>query len=152
MRLIRLEWKTDKGRLIRVVKRRNKIVAEQPTKRILTPIQQEKVQILTMLSRRRKKKEKELKDKLKRAQTKFERDIILQEKQKSFKQFCIKCKLVKNMKPVNYGVTETGLLFVQGECLHCGKKNIARVLRKATEEEKKVAGVQKYDPKKMDHR
>lgn len=152
MKIVRLEWKTNRyGRLIRVVKRHNKIAAIQPTRRILNPIQQEKVQIISMLAKRRKKKEKELRDKLRKAQTKFEKEIILQEKKKGFKQFCIKCQLVKNMKVVTYGVTSTGLLFVQGECMACSKKNIARVLRKATEDEKKAAGVGKYDPKEMDH-
>ena len=142
MRMIHLDWKVDRsGRMIRVIRKKNRVSMYKKTPRVLTPPQREKFEVLTLLSRWKKKKDQELKKKLKKAQTRFEKEIIIHEKKKDIKQFCSKCELIKRMKIANYGVTSTGLLFMQGECLTCGKVNIARVLRKATEEEKKAAGV-----------
>ena len=70
----------------------------------------------------------------------FDQDIR-GKKQTDIKHFCTKCGLVKLMTPYNYGITEKGMLFAQLECTKCNKKNNVQMLRKATEQEMKTAGV-----------
>lgn len=143
MKLIRLEWKMGRhGRLMRVVKNHNRIVRMQPTTMVLNQMQQEKFTILKMLEKRRKQKEKEVMANLKKSQKNFEKNVVIKQKQTSIKHFCTKCGLVKLMIPYNYGITERGMLFAQLECTKCTKKNNVQMLRKATEEEIKAAGVQ----------
>lgn len=141
MKIIRLGWRVSKsGRMTQVIKNRQRIIRKRLTNHSLPPYQREKLEILQILNRRRVEQERELKRKLKKNQKKAQKMLLHQDKKPEYKSYCSSCDLVKVLNNITYGVSTNGVLYVKGECSRCGRKNITRLLRRATPEELKAAG------------
>lgn len=96
------------------------------------------------MQKKRKEIEKEKKKKVEQELNKRDALLKSKEKKEAKKAFCGKCKKMRDVNNVTYGVAKnpkTYLLYIQGECVKCGKTKISRILRKATDEEIKAFGL-----------
>ena len=150
MRIVRLGWRISRsGRMVQVIKNRQRIIKKRLENHSLPPYQREKLEILQILNKKRIERERELKWQLNKNQKKAQRMLLHQDKKPEYKSYCSSCNLVKSLNNITYDITENGMLYIKGECSRCGRKNISRMLRRATPEELKAAG--KYDrTKEMD--
>lgn len=138
MKLIQFGWKIAKnGRMTRVIKHNRPPV--RVTNRMLTPAQTERREILIMLAKRRKEKEKEMKYKLIKTQESMEKNMKAKQKRYQYRHFCTACKRIKPIKNGVYDITSNGMLLIKGNCGTCDKR-MSRMLRKANQEEMKAIG------------